>query len=135
MIIESNSKEVIDLLDLEDDNAHWELHAIWPTSLVLEHNAGLSCYVSFLNKGITGTWVFIVMERLNSELYLQNCYMIQENERLRKKAQLLNRENQVLLSELQQKLSQENSKPNPNPTPGLKLGSTSAQNPTNSSKS
>ncbi|CAO2824055.1 unnamed protein product [Amaranthus hypochondriacus] len=45
------------------------------------------------------------MERLNSELYLQNCYIMQENERLRKKAQLLNQENQQLLSELKQRLA------------------------------
>ncbi|KAF8042901.1 hypothetical protein BT93_A1280 [Corymbia citriodora subsp. variegata] len=40
------------------------------------------------------------MERLNTELYLQNCYIMQENERLKKKAQLLNQENQALLSQL-----------------------------------
>ncbi|GMH30145.1 hypothetical protein Nepgr_031988 [Nepenthes gracilis] len=50
------------------------------------------------------------MERLNSELYLQNCYIVQENERLRKKAQMLNQENQALLSELKQKLSKANQK-------------------------
>ncbi|KAL9263328.1 LITTLE ZIPPER 4-like protein [Drosera capensis] len=58
------------------------------------------------------------MERLNSELYLQNCYIIQENERLRKKAQLLNQENQALLSELKQKLSMskhQGSSSSPNP--------------------
>ncbi|KAF8409428.1 hypothetical protein HHK36_005504 [Tetracentron sinense] len=36
------------------------------------------------------------MERLNADLYLQNCYMIQENERLWKKAELLNQENQAI---------------------------------------
>ncbi|KAF8101598.1 hypothetical protein N665_0203s0010 [Sinapis alba] len=45
------------------------------------------------------------MERLNSKLYLQNCYIIKENERLRKKAEILNKENQQLLFELNQKLS------------------------------
>lgn len=45
------------------------------------------------------------MERLNSELYLQNCYIMQENERLRKRAQLLNQENQALLSQLKDRLS------------------------------
>ncbi|GMH23166.1 hypothetical protein Nepgr_025009 [Nepenthes gracilis] len=50
------------------------------------------------------------MERLNSELYLHNCYIIQENERLRKKAQRLNQENQALLSELKHKLSLANHK-------------------------
>ncbi|KAF6165978.1 hypothetical protein GIB67_012875 [Kingdonia uniflora] len=54
------------------------------------------------------------MDRMNSKLYLQNCYIIQENERLRKKAQLLNQENQALLSELKQKLS--NNKSNIKPT-------------------
>ncbi|KAJ8478594.1 hypothetical protein OPV22_022321 [Ensete ventricosum] len=43
------------------------------------------------------------MERLNTQLYLQNCYIMKENERLRKKAQLLNQENHALLSELKQK--------------------------------
>ncbi|CAO2839345.1 unnamed protein product [Amaranthus hypochondriacus] len=49
------------------------------------------------------------MERLNSELFLQNCYIMQENEKLKKKAQLLNQENQQLLSELKQRLAK---KPN-----------------------
>ncbi|CAA7404398.1 unnamed protein product [Spirodela intermedia] len=44
------------------------------------------------------------MERLNSKLYLQNCYIMKENEKLRKKAALLNQENQALLSELKQRL-------------------------------
>ncbi|TVU14641.1 hypothetical protein EJB05_38123, partial [Eragrostis curvula] len=45
------------------------------------------------------------MDRLNAKLYLQNCYIIKENERLRKKAQLLNQENQTLLTELKQRLA------------------------------
>ncbi|KAI4378553.1 hypothetical protein MLD38_016017 [Melastoma candidum] len=45
------------------------------------------------------------MERVNTDLYLQNCYMMKENERLRRKAHLLNQENQALLSELQRKVS------------------------------
>ncbi|XP_047312264.1 protein LITTLE ZIPPER 4-like [Impatiens glandulifera] len=48
------------------------------------------------------------MDRLNSKLYLQNCYIMKENEKLRKKAQLLNQENQVLLSELKQRISRPN---------------------------
>ncbi|ONK77586.1 uncharacterized protein A4U43_C02F8170 [Asparagus officinalis] len=48
------------------------------------------------------------MDRINSKLYLQNCYIMKENERLRKKAQLLNQENQALLSELKQKLAKSN---------------------------
>ncbi|KAJ6901648.1 hypothetical protein NC651_019427 [Populus alba x Populus x berolinensis] len=45
------------------------------------------------------------MEKLNSQLYLQNCYISQQNEMPRKKAQWLNQENQALLSELKKKLS------------------------------
>ncbi|XP_057777869.1 protein LITTLE ZIPPER 3 isoform X3 [Salvia miltiorrhiza] len=45
------------------------------------------------------------MEKLNSKLYLENCYIMQENERLRKKAELLNQENQALLTELKQRLA------------------------------
>ncbi|EOA25012.1 hypothetical protein CARUB_v10018310mg, partial [Capsella rubella] len=45
------------------------------------------------------------MERLNSKLYVENCYIMKENERLRKKAELLNQENQQLLFQLRQKLS------------------------------
>lgn len=44
------------------------------------------------------------MERLNSNLYLQNCYIIKENKMLRKKAALL--KNQALLSELNRRLAQ-----------------------------
>ncbi|XP_059643289.1 protein LITTLE ZIPPER 4-like [Cornus florida] len=77
------------------------------------------------------------MERLNSKLYLQNCYIMQENERLRKKAQLLNQENQALLCELKQRLSTSNNnqKPNgPNSIPDLNLCSTSNPNASNSTK-
>ncbi|MQL96280.1 hypothetical protein Taro_028955 [Colocasia esculenta] len=48
------------------------------------------------------------MERLNSKLYLQNYCIMKENERLRKKAALLNQENQALLSELQQRMAKTN---------------------------
>ncbi|KAL8505071.1 hypothetical protein ACS0TY_016326 [Phlomoides rotata] len=44
------------------------------------------------------------MEEVNSKLYMENWYMMQENERLRKKAELLNQENQNLLNELKQRL-------------------------------
>ncbi|KAJ4751408.1 Protein LITTLE ZIPPER 4 [Rhynchospora pubera] len=37
------------------------------------------------------------------KLYMENYYIIQENERLRKQAQILNEENQVLLAQLKQK--------------------------------
>ncbi|TKY61999.1 LITTLE ZIPPER 4 protein [Spatholobus suberectus] len=74
------------------------------------------------------------MERLNSELYFQNCHIMKENERLRKKAQLLNQENQALLSELKKKLSKGNAKTNsPNTILDLNLGSSSGQNPSGSS--
>ncbi|CAA0842946.1 protein binding [Striga hermonthica] len=45
------------------------------------------------------------MEEMNSRLYMENCYMLQENEKLRKKAELLNQENQTLLHELQRRLA------------------------------
>ncbi|XP_042414882.1 protein LITTLE ZIPPER 3 [Zingiber officinale] len=66
------------------------------------------------------------MERLNTKLYLQNCYIMKENERLRKKAQLLNQENQALLSELKlkQKLTKASSIPDLNtPPPASNAGS------------
>ncbi|XP_038691518.1 protein LITTLE ZIPPER 3 [Tripterygium wilfordii] len=73
------------------------------------------------------------MDRLNSNLFLQNCYIMKENERLRKKAQLLNQENQALLSELKQKLSKGDSKGNAqNTISDLTLGSSSSQYPSNS---
>lgn len=53
------------------------------------------------------------MERQNSELYLRNCQIMMENERLRKKAQRLNQENQALLSELRRKLAAINAKRKP----------------------
>ncbi|CAL1374066.1 unnamed protein product [Linum trigynum] len=45
------------------------------------------------------------MEKINSQLYLENCYILQQNEKLRRKAQQLNQENQALLNELQTKIS------------------------------
>ncbi|XP_062117574.1 protein LITTLE ZIPPER 3 [Humulus lupulus] len=73
------------------------------------------------------------MERLNSKLYLQNCYIMKENERLRKKAQILNQENQALLTELKQKLSKTNTKNNAkNSIPDLNLSSGSGQNASSS---
>ncbi|CAN4126432.1 unnamed protein product [Withania somnifera] len=53
------------------------------------------------------------MDRQNSELYLRNCQIMRENERLRKKAQRLNQENQTLLSELRLKLATINAKRKP----------------------
>uniref|UniRef100_A0A7N0SYR9 Uncharacterized protein n=1 Tax=Kalanchoe fedtschenkoi TaxID=63787 RepID=A0A7N0SYR9_KALFE len=46
------------------------------------------------------------MERVNAELFWKNCYMLTENERLRKKAQVLTLENQALASELNKRHSQ-----------------------------
>ena len=66
------------------------------------------------------------MERLNSELFLQNCYIMQENEKLKKKAQLLDQENQQLLSELKQRLANK-------PNKGKQTNSSS--NPSNSMSS
>ncbi|KAK4593266.1 hypothetical protein RGQ29_017396 [Quercus rubra] len=65
------------------------------------------------------------MERLNSQLYLQNCHIIQQNERLRKKAQQLNQENQALLSEMKKKLPNANTNTNPDHN----IGSSSAPDP------
>lgn len=70
------------------------------------------------------------MENLNSRLYLQNCHIIQENERLRKKAQRLNQENQALLYELKQKLNK--AKSNPKPKSEHNICSTSTSSPMNS---
>nr|ACG32280.1 hypothetical protein [Zea mays] len=45
------------------------------------------------------------MDRLNAKLYLHNCFIMKENERLRNKALLLNQENQALLTELKQRVA------------------------------
>ncbi|KAF8021819.1 hypothetical protein BT93_G2072 [Corymbia citriodora subsp. variegata] len=45
------------------------------------------------------------MDEANYKLFLKNCAIIQENERLRKKAEELAEENQALRQELAQKLS------------------------------
>ncbi|XP_073013818.1 uncharacterized protein [Typha latifolia] len=75
-----------------------------------------------------------VMDRLNSKLYLQNCYILKENERLRKKAQLLNQENQALLSELKQRLAKSNAAPNATPIPDLNASPPTANKSPNGSK-
>ncbi|KAG6470575.1 hypothetical protein ZIOFF_071649 [Zingiber officinale] len=75
----------------------------------ISHAAGPLLFLFFWGK----VCIPSLMERLNTNLYLQNCYIMKENERLRKKAQLLNQENQALLSELKQKLAKTSS-PNPN---------------------
>ncbi|XVF41324.1 hypothetical protein PTKIN_Ptkin01aG0271400 [Pterospermum kingtungense] len=51
------------------------------------------------------------MDKLNSQLYWQNYCINKENERLRRKAQQLNQENQALLFELKQKLAKGQSSP------------------------
>ncbi|KAL7613720.1 hypothetical protein Lser_V15G08245 [Lactuca serriola] len=71
------------------------------------------------------------MEKLNSELYLRNCRIIQENERLRKRAQQLDKENQALLTELKQKLSEPNC--TQKPQLDLQLSSSGSQNEKNKS--
>ncbi|KAB2052108.1 hypothetical protein ES319_A12G096900v1 [Gossypium barbadense] len=65
------------------------------------------------------------MDKLNLQLYWHNYCIIKENERLRKKAQQLNQENQALLSELRQKLAK---KGRSNPDQGPCLCSTSNPN-------
>ncbi|CAL9094098.1 unnamed protein product [Musa textilis] len=55
------------------------------------------------------------MERRNTKLYLQNCYILKENERLRKNLQVLNQENQALLSELKQKVTKSSATSSRNP--------------------
>ncbi|CAA2970649.1 LITTLE ZIPPER 3 [Olea europaea subsp. europaea] len=71
------------------------------------------------------------MERLNSKLYLENCYIMKENERLRKKAELLNQENQALLNELKQRLSQSHG---PDSIPDLNMSTSSNSKASKSSK-
>ena len=44
----------------------------------------------------------------NLKLLMANQSIIEENEKLRKKAMLLHKENQALLSQLQKKLSEQN---------------------------
>uniref|UniRef100_A0A0E0B6T0 Uncharacterized protein n=1 Tax=Oryza glumipatula TaxID=40148 RepID=A0A0E0B6T0_9ORYZ len=44
------------------------------------------------------------MEKVNSELVLQNCYIMEQNQRLKKAAELLHKERQRLLSELKAQL-------------------------------
>ncbi|KAL6838431.1 hypothetical protein ACP4OV_031676 [Aristida adscensionis] len=45
------------------------------------------------------------MEKVNSELVLRNCYIMEQNERLKKAAELLQQERQRLLSQLNHHLS------------------------------
>ncbi|WOH14430.1 hypothetical protein DCAR_0933949 [Daucus carota subsp. sativus] len=45
------------------------------------------------------------MDRNNSELYLKNCQIFQENERLRKQAEELRQEQRALFTELTQKVA------------------------------
>ncbi|KAL2330442.1 hypothetical protein Fmac_018023 [Flemingia macrophylla] len=50
----------------------------------------------------------------NLKLYMENKTIIEENEKLRKQAMLLHKENQALLSLLQKKLSEQNNNTNNN---------------------
>ncbi|KAL7133564.1 hypothetical protein ABFS83_12G149400 [Erythranthe nasuta] len=45
------------------------------------------------------------MDKVNSKLYMENCQIMEENERLKKTAALLNQENRTLLNELKQRLA------------------------------
>ncbi|KAL0333466.1 UNVERIFIED_CONTAM: protein LITTLE ZIPPER 4 [Sesamum angustifolium] len=45
------------------------------------------------------------MEKVNSKLQMKNIHIMQENERLRKTAELLDQENQALLTQLKQRLA------------------------------
>ncbi|KAL9150140.1 hypothetical protein ABFS82_12G149800 [Erythranthe guttata] len=45
------------------------------------------------------------MDKVNSKLYMENCQIMEENERLKKTAELLNQENRTLLNELRQRLA------------------------------
>ncbi|XAR69733.1 hypothetical protein NMG60_11001437 [Bertholletia excelsa] len=101
----------------------------------MQSKTPLFCSVTFCDREFEKLIFSTEMERLNSELYLQNCYIMQENERLRKKAQLLNQENQALLSELKQKLSKaDNEGPQPKSGPNFDLGLCSTSSPNGSSK-
>ncbi|XP_020219487.1 protein LITTLE ZIPPER 2 [Cajanus cajan] len=48
----------------------------------------------------------------NLKLYMENKTIIEENEKLRKQAMLLHKENQALFSQLQKKLSEKNNNTN-----------------------
>lgn len=48
------------------------------------------------------------IEKRNLKLYIENQSIIEENEKLRKQAVLLQKENQALLFQLQKKLSEQN---------------------------
>ncbi|XP_073039308.1 protein LITTLE ZIPPER 3 [Primulina eburnea] len=72
------------------------------------------------------------MEKVNSKLYLENCYIMKENDRLRKKAAILNQENQALLGQLRQKLA---AAATAAPIPDLNMSSAASAGATPSSKS
>lgn len=62
----------------------------------------------------------------NMKLYLENLQIIQDNDRLRKKAQQLTQENEALLAQIQEKSSKESL--NKNTTANENIDSTSAPN-------
>lgn len=77
-----------------------------------------------MKAGIVG--IGVIMEKLNSKLYLENCYIMKENERLRKKADLLNKENKALLNELKRRLTHESHQSPTSSVPDLNLCSSSS---------
>lgn len=74
------------------------------------------------------------MEKLNAELFYKNLYIMEENERLRRKAKLLEQENKALFYEMQKKYLQ--ALGNPQFDPGYNKGSSTsaARNPSTSTK-
>ncbi|CAK9136616.1 unnamed protein product [Ilex paraguariensis] len=95
---------------------------------ILSSNFSLQFPPKPITMGISRQYNKIGMDKQNSELYLQNCHIIRENEKLRKKAQRLNQENQALLSQLKQKLSETNSTQKPEVEFNLSSSSTSSMN-------
>ncbi|KVI09635.1 hypothetical protein Ccrd_011988 [Cynara cardunculus var. scolymus] len=68
------------------------------------------------------------MEGLNTELYLRNCLIIQENERLRRRAQQLRKENEALISRWKENIGDlQKLKLEPEPEFKLQLGSSFQQ--------
>lgn len=88
-------------------------------------------YVTNLPLVTGATLTHTRMDKFNSELYLRNCHIIRENEKLRKKAEQLNKENQALLSELKLKLTEPDSNPKPELDLQLGSGSTTSKKGTN----
>ena len=103
----------------------------WGSVFIIASKEQLKIIITVLQ--FQGQYKWFHMEKKNTELYLQNCYIFQQNEKLRKKAQQLKLENQALLSELKKKLSKANTNTSPTP-PNYNISSTSAPDPVSSSK-